>query len=366
MQNNIIGLEHKNRDTECIRNAKWAYTTRRIDKSGALRLVKGGPAPQRGDLVIAKVTKIRQHKRIELTNGRRARLFVGDHIAVTYGNRYAPDQYEALVPDTIGPCDLVAAGGVASKLTYKHGSMRLPTAIEPVGLVADENGVVINLADHALPAMVPGNRQTPVIAVVGSSMNAGKTTTAGNLIRGLVTSGLSVSAGKVTGTGAGGDVWFMQDAGAQKVLDFVDAGHPSTYLIKPTELKQAFTTLMAHLDQPGTDIIVIEIADGLHQTETAQLVSSDLFARLVNGVIYAAGDALSAVYGAGLLHQWGVHVLAISGMVTRSPLAMREIQDGVDLPTLGVKVLRGKAIADFIVYRLRLNGTALRQSGGSK
>ena len=366
MKSNIDGLEHKNRDTEFIRNAKWAYTTRRIDKDRELRLVKGSPSPRRGDLVLAKVTKIGQHKRIELTNGRRARLFVGDHIAVTYGNRYAPDQYEALVPDTIGPCDLVAAGGVASKLTFKHGSMKLPTAIKPLGLVADENGVVINLADHALPAMVPGNRQIPVIAVVGSSMNAGKTTTAANLIKGLVASGRSVSAGKVTGTGAGGDVWFMQDAGAQKVLDFVDAGHPSTYLIKPAELKQTFTTLMAHLDQSETDIIVIEIADGLHQSETAQLVSSDLFARFVNGVIYAAGDALGAVYGADLLQQWGVHVMAISGVVTRSPLAMREIQDGIDLPTLDVKVLRGKTIADFIDYGLRINGTTLGQSGGAK
>ena len=366
MQNNIISLEHVNQDAERIRNAKWAYTTRRIDKARALRLVKGSPPPQRGDLVLAKVTKIRQHKRIELINGRKARLFVGDHIVLTYGNRYAPDQFEALVPDTLGPCDLVAAGGVASKLTFKHGSMKLPTAIEPLGLVADENGVVINLADYALPPMVPGKRRTPVIAVVGSSMNAGKTTTAANLIKGLVNGGFSVSAGKVTGTGAGGDVWFMQDAGARNVLDFVDAGHPSTYLIKPTELKQTFTTLLAHLDQPGTDIIVIEIADGLHQTETAQLVSSDLFDRLVNGVIYAAGDAFGAVYGAGLLHQWGVHVLAISGVVTRSPLAMREIQDGIDLPTLGVKVLREKAIADFIAYRLQLSGMAARQSGASK
>jgi hypothetical protein len=158
----------------------------------------------------------------------------------------------------------------------------------------------------------------------------------------------------------------MQDAGARHVLDFVDAGHPSTYLIKPAELKQTFTTLMAHLDQPGTDIIVIEIADGLCQTETAQLVSSDLFARFVNGVIYAAGDALGAVYGADLLHQWGVHVLAISGMVTRSPLAMREIQDGIDLPLWGIKVLRGKAIAEVIDDRRQRSATVTSQSGGSK
>ena len=358
MKNNIIDLDNKTRNAEQICNAKWSYTTRRIDRNRAHKLIKGDQAPQMGNIVLAKVTKLSQHKRIELANGRRARLFVGDNIVVAYGNRYAPDQFEALVPDTLAPCDLIAAGGIAAKLTFKHGSMKLPTAIEPLGLIADENGRVINLADYALPVMVPGNRQTPVIAVVGSSMNAGKTTTVANLIKGLVNSGLTVNAGKVTGTGAGGDVWFMQDAGAQRILDFVDAGHPSTYLIKPKELKQVFATILAHLNQPGTDIIVIEIADGLHQSETAQLVSSDLFTSIVNGVIYSAKGALDAIYGAGLLRQWGAHVLAISGVVTRSPLSIREIQDGIDLPILGTRVLRSETIADFIDSRLQVNGAA--------
>jgi hypothetical protein len=363
MIGDIIELAHKKKTFDRIQDAKWAYTTRRIDRTQPFGLIEPPTAPTSGDIALARVTKIGQHKRIELTNGRKARLYPGDQVVVAYGNRYAPDQFEAVIPDTLGKCDLVAAGGVASKLTLKHGSMKAPTTITPLGLLADENGKVVNLADHALSPKVPGNLRPPVIAVLGSSMNAGKTTTAAHLIRGLSGSGLSVNAGKVTGTGAGRDTWSLKDAGARFVLDFVDAGHPSTYLITPAAVKRTLATLLAHLHMPGTDIIVIEIADGLHQSETAGLASSDLFSQLVDGVLYAAGDALGAVYGARLLHQWGVDVLAISGMVTRSPLAMREIQDGIDLPILTTKALRKPSVIDVIDTRLHLKDTALRRSG---
>ena len=46
---------------------------------------------------------------------------------------------------------------------------------------------------------------TPVLIVAGTAMNAGKTTAAARLIKGLQRAGLRVGAAKVTGTGAGGD-----------------------------------------------------------------------------------------------------------------------------------------------------------------
>ncbi len=55
-------------------------------------------------------------------------------------------------------------------------------------------------------------------------MNAGKTTTAASLIKGVTAYGMKVGAAKITGTGAGGDFWFMIDSGTEPVLDFVDAG----------------------------------------------------------------------------------------------------------------------------------------------
>jgi molybdopterin-guanine dinucleotide biosynthesis protein len=170
-------------------------------------------------------------------------------------------------------------------------------------------------------------------------MNSGKTTTAANMIRGLSLAGLSVNAGKVTGTGAGGDIWFYKDAGAKKVLDFLDAGYPSTYLLSPAKVKHNFLTLLGHLSGADTDVIVIEIADGLHQAETAHLIASKTFKHHVDGVIFSAADSLGGAYGVERLRAMNVNTLAVSGLVTRSPLAMRELQDAIELPVLGSKVL---------------------------
>ena len=367
MNSNIVDISGQRTDQERLQNAKWAYTTRRVAADRATTLIRTGRAPRVGDLVLARITKIGHHKRIELTNGRRARLFVGDAVVVVYGNRYAPDQFEAVIPHDMRACDLVAAGGLAARLTFRHEAVKAPTAIKPVGLVADDNGVVFNLKAAAIPHNPRIDRPLPpVVAVVGSSMNAGKTTTAAHLVSGLTRSGYAVSAGKVTGTGAGGDIWFMRDAGARHVADFIDVGHPSTYLLTPVEVRQALVTLLTHLNQPETDFIVIEVADGLHQAETAHLVSSDIFAHHVDGVIYASADTLGAVYGVGLLEKWGVRALAISGQITRSPLGIREIQDAVDIPILGTRVLNSVVIQDYISEWMTHNASALARTGAGQ
>jgi len=348
MAGNVIEFSGKRGFKERIANAKWAYTTRRCPKTSPWSLVRKKVTPQTGDLLLAQVAKLGQHKRLELPDGRRAHLFPGDDVVVAYGNRYAPDQFEAILPDRLGPCHLVAAGGIAAQMIFKHENVKSPTELTPVGLLTDSTGKVVNLHDFALTATQLIRNRPPVIAVVGSSMNAGKTTTAASLIRGLTVAGLSVNAGKVTGTGAGGDTWFFKDAGARRVMDFLDTGYPSTYLLPPVQVKQSFLTLLGHLAETDTDVIVIEVADGIHQAETVKLVTSKTFAHHVDGVIFAAADSLGCVYGVERLRSWNVNIFAVSGIFTQSPLAMREFMDVIDLPVLGSKVLRSPMIQAYM------------------
>jgi len=290
--------------------------------------------------VLARIEKIGQHARIELANGRRANLFVGDEVVVCYGNRYAPDQFEARIPADLSACDLVAAGGLAAQALCQHQKMSAPTALMPLGLLGYEDGRRVNLKDWALqPTSYIGQRPF-TLAVVGASMNAGKTTTAANLIRGLVEAGLKVGAAKVTGTGAGGDIWLMGDAGASLVLDFTAAGYPSTYQVGPKQVQQILTTLTSHLAAEGVDAIVLEVADGLYQDETSALVTSLTFHRAVDGVLFAAGSALGAAAGVEWLRKVDIPVLAISGVVTASPLATRETEQATGLTVLDLENLR--------------------------
>ncbi|HHQ14016.1 MAG TPA: DUF1611 domain-containing protein, partial [Chromatiales bacterium] len=224
--------------SERLARAKRSFVTRRVPDSAFRYLLWGTMRPKAGDLVLAKVLRLGQHTGIQRPDGRRAKLFPGDEIIIAYGARYAPNQFESELPTDLGPCHLVAAGGMASTAVSRHKRIKRATTIEPIGLLADENQRVLNLRDFRLPDIrVQRQLRAPVIAVAGTAMDAGKTTAVADLIRGLHRAGFRVGAAKVTGTGACGDYFHFVDAGADEVMDFTDAGYGSTLNIPVPELE---------------------------------------------------------------------------------------------------------------------------------
>jgi len=326
-----------------MRSIKFAYTARRARREAVGGLLTGDYAPTAGDVVIARVDELGQHKRLELKTGRRAYLFPGDRIAVCYGNRYAPDQFEAVVPDDLGPCHLVAAGGMAGRMLEKHAGVADPTTITPLGLLATADGRPLNIGDWPLgaPPAPAADQPSPLtLAVVGSSMNAGKTTTAANLVRGLVASGRRGGAAKITGTGAGGDVWFLSDSGANPVLDFTSVGLPSTYLAGTEAVERTLRWLHGHIAAANVDAIVLEIADGVFQSETAELLRSAAFVETVDGLLFAAADALGATVAVDHVNRAACPLVAISGLVSASPLGVRETRNATHIPVVDIAGLR--------------------------
>jgi len=338
---------------ERIQSAKSAYTTRRAGQSRMQRLILDA-SPKSGDLVLARVIEIQQHKRIELPGSRMSSLFRGDEIIVAYGNRYAPDQFEAEVPATLEECHLVAGGGVASTVVSSHTDLDPPTKIQPIGLIADIDGRVLNLSESGLPVLPYQTTRPPVIGVVGTAMNAGKTTTAAYLIHGMSRAGRTVGAAKVTGTGAGKDLWLMRDAGAAAAYDFTDAGVPTTYRLPDQEIERIMTRLVDHLAHDGAEIIVLEIADGLFHHETSTLLTSPTGRRTLDAVVFAAGDAMGAACGVDWLRERKLPVRAVSGVLTASPLAIREAAEMCGLPVLDLEALSEVSIADRLLGRSRV------------
>ena len=310
--------------------AKRAFSTRRVSPDRMRTLIGGSLRPLPGDLVLARVDELGKHTKLELTDGRRAHMFPGDEIIVSFGNRYAPDQYEAVIGPDMSPCDLVAAGGVAGVEISRHQRMLPPTRITPIGLIGDAAGRRLNLMQFRVEA---GDHlpEIPAILSLGTSMNAGKTLTATSLVRGLRRLGHSVAALKITGTGAGGDMWIVRDAGADVSLDFTDAGFATTYLTPVPDIERATFRLMNHAASLGCEIAVIEIADGLQQLETAQLIRSEAIKRITLGTVFAAYDAMGAKYGIDVLRAAGHSLLAMSGRLGRSPLGVREAEAATGL-----------------------------------
>lgn len=346
-----------------VLKAKAAFTTRRVRLQSAQCLLTSDRQPKSGDLLLARVDRLGSHRRIELACGRRAQLFPGDEIILCYGDRYAPDQFEGVVPEDLGACHMVAAGGVAARALSKHTGKKDATRITPLGLLGDVHGKVLNVADWSLPTAMLAPDLPGIIAVAGTAMNAGKTMTVAHLVKGLTHAGQRVGAAKLTGTGAGGDIWLMSDAGAVRVLDFTDAGLASTWRRSLPELVRVMTTLIAHLQEEQVDTIVLELADGLFQDETSALLTAPEFRRLVDGVVFAAGDAMGAYTGVNWLHDHDLPALAVSGRLTASPLASREAQGATGLPVLGLPELSSPDIDTVLADCLRTIEPVQRRTG---
>lgn len=341
-----------------VLRAKRAFTTRRIPADDMLTLIRGDLAPRTGDLVLASVLEIGKHRKIEKPNGRRALMMPGDEIIVCFGNRYAPDQFEALVPDDLSPCDLVAGGGIASKEICRHDRMIEPTRIAPIGLIGDAEGKRLNLRRYALR---PREQRWPIttILVAGTAMNSGKTYSAASLVRGLKGSGYRVAGIKSTGTGSGGDLWQMKDMGADLVLDFTDAGFASTYKIPPNEIEAGVLGLIDHAACHRCQFAVVEIADGLQHEETARLLRAERLRKRSFGLLFAAYDSLGAKAGVEALLLERHNVLAISGQLTRSPLAIREAAGALSCPVYTPVELQAGALVSKIDAAWRRNDSRL-------
>lgn len=328
-----------------LRAAKRAFSVRNVPPS-ALRMVdKRARRPQPGDIVLARVLEVGRLKGLQTPSGRKAKLYVDDEVILVYGHRYAPDAYEAEIPADMGLCELAAAGGLAGRIRETNvkfaNEQSPPTLLKPIGLFVDADERALNLSDFPKVASAPGERRIPVICVFGASMNAGKTTMAGGIIRGLTRQGLKVGAAKVTGTCSGGDLFTFEDAGAIKAIDFTDAGLVSTYRENVDRLVSASETLVGALQDEGCDVAVVEIADGLFQQETAALLRHEQFHGLVDHWTFAADNAPSILAGLNLARTLGLDIRAVSGSVTVSPLAVREARGFVDeVPVLTLPELQ--------------------------
>lgn len=332
-----------------IMAAKRSFATRRVVLGCATTLISDHK-PRPGDLVLARVDSLGSHKSIELPTGRKSALFPGDEILLAYGARYAPDQYEAIAPSDLEPCHMVASGGVAGRALAWHDRLNGPTAITPLGLVADERGAPINLSDFAIDAPI-GSAPRTVIAVFGTAMNAGKSTSAAALARGLIRSGARVGSAKLTGTASGGDVWMMRDSGVATALDFTDAGFATTSGADLTALLHGVGRLLATLERAGCEAAVVEVADGLLQREAAALLNANTLRPLFSGVLFAAGDAMGAADGAARVRGSGHRLLGVSGMLSRSPLAIREATEACGAPVYSREELEDPAVAAAIAFR---------------
>ena len=116
-------------------------------------------------------------------------------------------------------------------------------------------------------------------------------------------------------------------------------------------IRRIIETLSAELARHELDVAVLEVADGLVQAETAALRSAAWFRHAIDGVVFCAQDALGAKAGVEWLEQRGHDVLAVSGVLTAAPLAMREAGELLRQPVIGLDGLSDRYVSRSLLAR---------------
>ncbi|MBE0414723.1 hypothetical protein [Yoonia sp.] len=323
-----------------LSDAKWTFSTRRVDRALVAGMNTDFAAARAGDLILAQVATLGQHRRVQLSSGRPSFIYPGDMVVLACGARYAPDQFEGLAEIDPDGADLLAGGGCIGRMTARNQRVKSATRLLPMGRLLDAAGVPVNLARFALPASDRAD-DIPVIFVIGTAMNSGKTLATAQLALGLRRAGYRVAALKGTGTGAFGDFNEYADTGAHVVADFTDAGMVTTYQEPLARVKAGLNCLLGHAAEQGCDIAVMEIADGLFQRETGALVADPWFRARLSGLVFACGDAVAAAGGVAELARHGLRPDVLTGILSCSPMAVAEA-----VTATGVMVLRKDDLAD--------------------
>lgn len=306
--------------------------------------------PQVGDVGVFEIIKLGKHKSIQCENKRNATILPEDWIMAAFGTRYATEQFEGYVPvDCNRELHILGAGGTVGIIKTMHDKFTDigPTTMKFIGTVMDDHGQVMNTKKmyHQQLKEFSGKtaKTTKVILSVGSSMDSGKTTSAAFLVRGLRKAGYSVAFIKLTGTVYTKDCDLNYDLGANITSDFGDLGFPSTYMCDELELLDLYESLLRRVMIVKPDYVLMEIADGLYQRETKLLLNNHTLMDTVHAVLFSAGDSLAAINGINVLHNWGIRPFAISGLLTASPLLIKEVKDNCYLPVYTINDLSGNA-----------------------
>jgi hypothetical protein len=315
--------------------------------------------PKMGDVGIFRVVTANSAALMD-GSGVARHLFDEDIIMAAFGNRYATSQIEGYVPDApTSNCQLLGRGGVVGTMKSLNATVRnQPAELELLGFAVDAQGLVLNtIKAKQLTKFHPHKIKSKVILSIGTSMDSGKTTTAAYLCAGLKKAGHSAAYIKLTGTAFPKDARFCVDRGADMGIDFAHFGFPSTFLCSEQTLLDLYQSLVdITVAEVNPEYIVMEIADGILQRETAMLLNNSRFMQTVHQVIFSCGDSLGVQTGLDMLRQMGIKPFAISGLFTSSELLIQEVERICSTPILRLSdLLEGTELTYLLEDKSSLN-----------
>ncbi len=314
--------------------------------------------PRAGDLVLARVEEVNPvYPALELPDGSDVILEPGMTIVGALGSRRALHGFSGDVPHPLfvgQPIQLLNKGGVIGECTAFHRNLEWPTLLTYLGTIIEEERPV-NLVDAALPFVDDPLPNVPLVFVLGTCMNSGKTTVCRTIIEGFSKRKFDIHAGKVAGVACRRDLNVMASSGSGKVLSFHDFGLPSSADV--SSLVQVARSMVHHLSQPRPDFIVLEMGDGIlgGYHVSSLFADRELLGRQVCMII-CANDLMGSWGAIEWLRQNGIDTtcqpLLVSGPVTDSGEGVRFIEDNWGITAANPFDSSGK-LCSFVLKSLR-------------
>src|SRR5690349_8324390 len=333
---------------------KIGSATSPLGLSKTVGMVSSSSSPQAGDVVVVRaLTDSATYNMLELPTGRLAKINPGDLLIGVLGRRRALKGFVGDVPPALTSGDqlhLLNMGGVIGYCTGHHSSLGEAIRLEVIGLVCDEAGRVMNIADAALPPRASLGETAPIVMIAGTSMNSGKTYAAAELIKQATRAGLRVAAAKLSGVACLRDTLNMADHGAVTTASFLDCGLPST--VDVADLAPTAKAIIARLNEVTPDLIVIELGDGILGGYSVDTVFAD--AELLDAtaaLVFCASDYVGAWGGIELLRQRGVDVDVIAGSVTDSKMGEDYIRTQFNVPAANAR-REGSSLFDLVMAKV--------------
>jgi len=283
-----------------------------------------------GDYVVGKVIPpVNLHCRIELTTGRVAELLEGDQVVGAFGVRRATleavGDWQSIAAD--GRMDDLTEAGFFGRLTSKSFFQSPLPSLSYQGHVIRQ-GQKVCMRDF-VPARVLQKYTCPTILIIGTSMSAGKSTTARIIIHVLKQMGLKVIGTKLTGAGRYHDILTMSDAGADRVFDFVDAGLPSS-VVPPEEFRVALHKLLSRIAAEEPDVVVAEAGASPFEPYNGSIVMEELKPQICCTVL-CASDPYAVI---GVTQSFGVQPDFVSGAATSTTAGVQLVETLAKVPAL--------------------------------
>lgn len=275
-----------------------------------------------GDYVVGEVVHApRDSSRIESTDGREVEVVPGELVVGAFGVRAATlsavGSWDDIGPD--GVMEALTGAGLLGRATSVAWRAPRIMRLEYRGH-AVRGGRKVVMKDFVPTSGAPPFTG-PVVLVVGTSMEAGKTSAAKVIIRQLKSAGLRVVGAKLTGAGRYRDILAMRDAGADAVLDFVDAGLPSSICPQP-EYREALERLLAMIGEQAPDVVVAEAgASPLEPYNGATLLAG--IGEQVRCTVLCASDPYAVV---GVVQGFGIVPDLVAGVASNTTAGIELIR----------------------------------------